>query len=422
MRTVEMHRVSDEIERAAKRWQGTSSSRVFPTDRWLASRVQAAIDCAAVRIELWDGSSPYAGAIEPVGDIVVHDRRTLLGLAANPELYFGEGYVSGTLTIRGGLRPVVQALSRYASREVSWRERITSMLSRNTLPESRRNVHHHYDLGNEFYQLWLDREMVYTCAYYATPDVPLDEAQRAKMDHVCRKLRLRPGETVVEAGCGWGALALHMARHYGVRVRAFNVSREQLAFGRARAAREGLESRVEFIDDDYRNVSGQFDVFVSVGMLEHVGRRNFTPFAQVIRRSLRPGGRGLIHFIGRDAPRPLNAWVRRRIFPGAYPPTLAEVTSRILAPAGMSVVDVENLRLHYAKTLSDWSAKFAAAGDRIRRMYSDEFERAWDLYLAGSEAAFTTGWMQLFQIVFVPRESLPPSWTRADPYQPGATA
>lgn len=420
MRTVEMHRVSDEIEEAARRWHGTASSRVLGTDRWLASRVQATIDAAAVRLELWDGTSSYGGTDPPVGDLVVHDRRTLVGLAIHPELYFGEGYVSGSVTIRGELRAVVEALTRYAPREVSWAQRFSALLSRNTLNQSRRNVHHHYDLGNDFYRLWLDGEMVYTCAYYATPDMSLDEAQRAKMDHVCRKLRLRRDETVVEAGCGWGALALHMARHYGVRVRAFNVSREQLAYARERAAREGLGSRVEFVDDDYRNVSGQFDVFVSVGMLEHVGLRNFAALSHVIRRTVRPeGGRGLLHFIGRDAPRPLNAWVRRRIFPGAYPPALAEVTSRVLAPAGMSVLDVENLRLHYARTLSHWSAKFAAAGDVIRRMYSEEFRRAWDLYLAGSEAAFTTGWMQLFQVVFAPRESAPPSWTRADRYEPG---
>jgi cyclopropane-fatty-acyl-phospholipid synthase len=414
-----MHRVSDEIEEAARRWHGGASSRVFATDRWLASQVQATIDAAAVRLELWDGTSAYGGTSPPLGDLVVHDRRTLVGLAVHPELYFGEGYVSGSLTIRGELRAVVEALTRYAPREVSWAQRISALLSRNTPIQSRRNVHHHYDLGNDFYRLWLDGEMVYTCAYYAAPDMSLDEAQRAKMDHVCRKLRLRPDETVVEAGCGWGALALHMARHYGVRVRAFNVSREQLAYARERAAREGLSSRVEFVDDDYRNVSGRVDVFVSVGMLEHVGLRNFAALSDVIGRTVRPeGGRGLLHFIGRDAPRPLNAWVRRRIFPGAYPPALAEVTSRVLTPAGMSVLDVENLRLHYARTLSHWSAKFGAAGDVIRRMYSEEFQRAWDLYLAGSEAAFTTGWMQLFQIVFAPRESAPPSWTRADRFEP----
>jgi cyclopropane-fatty-acyl-phospholipid synthase len=283
-------------------------------------------------------------------------------------------------------------------------------------------VHHHYDLGNDFYALWLDAQLVYTCGYFPDPDMSLDAAQEAKLDLVCRKLRLRPGEKVVEAGCGWGALALHMARQYGARVRAFNVSKEQLAYARARAIREGLAGRVEFVDDDYRNVSGPCDAFVSVGMLEHVGLRHLKSLATVLRRTVkRDGGRGLLHFIGRDVPRPLNSWMRRRIFPGGYPPTLAEVTTRVLGPAAMSVLDVENLRLHYARTLAVWGERFADAADEVRTRFGPEFTRAWELYLAGSEAAFTTGWMQLFQIVFAPRESAPPSWTRSDPFEaPGA--
>ena len=286
----------------------------------------------------------------------------------------------------------------------------------NSITAARRNVHHHYDLGNQFYALWLDREMVYTCAYFAAEDVSLEAAQRAKLDLVCRKLQLRPGETVVEAGCGWGALALHMSRHYGVRVRAFNLSREQLGWARARARLEGLDRQVEFIEDDYRNAT-ECDVFVSVGMLEHVGRRSFHSLADVLRRTVRrAGGRGLLHFIGRDVPRPLNAWIRRRIFPGAYTPTLAELVNDVLGPARMSVVDVENLRLHYARTLAHWSRRFTAAQEQVRALYGDEFFRAWELYLAGSQAAFTTGSMQLFQVVFSPRESRPPFLTRAPLY------
>jgi cyclopropane-fatty-acyl-phospholipid synthase len=370
----------------------------------------------AVRLELWDGSSPYAATDAPIGDLIVHDRVTLLGLIVNPDLSFGEAYRAGALEIRGVLVRVLEALSRLNAPVPSWRDRLAAAAAApNSLAGARHNVHHHYDLGNDFYALWLDRELVYTCAYFTNPDLSLDAAQRAKLDLVCRKLRLRPGETVVEAGCGWGALALHMARYYGVRVKAFNVSREQLAFARERAAREGLAGRVDFIDDDYRNVTGRFDVFVSVGMLEHVGLRHFGTLADVLRRSVqRHGGRGLLHFIGRDSPRLLNAWIRRRVFPGAYPPTLAEVTMGILAPAEMSVVDVENLRLHYARTLTHWSRRFAAASEHVRTAYGEEFRRTWELYLAGSEAAFATGWMQLFQVVFTPRESAPPSWTRSE--------
>jgi cyclopropane-fatty-acyl-phospholipid synthase len=398
---------------------GKIGARVHSPDRWLAARVQQRIEPAGVRLELWDGTSTYRGAREPLGDLVVGDRRTLLGLAFYPELWFGESYMTGRLEVRGPLEPVVEALTANAPAQVSWVERLKVALARsNSLRHARHNVHHHYDLGNPFYQLWLDRELVYTCAYFEDPEMSLEDAQLAKLDLVCRKLRLRPGETVVEAGCGWGALAVHMARNYGVQVKAFNVSREQLAYARERAARERLNDRIEFIDDDYRNVSGEFDAFVSVGMLEHVGLQQYHSFADVLGRCLkREGGRGLLHFIGRDMPRPLNAWIRRRIFPGAYPPTLAEVTRQILAPSGMSVVDVENLRLHYRQTLSHWSERFAAARDQVRASYGEAFRRAWELYLAGSQAAFATGFMQLFQVLFVPRESRPPSWTRAELYK-----
>jgi cyclopropane-fatty-acyl-phospholipid synthase len=348
----------------------------------------------------------------------VGDRRTLLGLAVDPELWFGEAYMRGRLEVRGPLEPVVEALTANSPLEPSWFQRMRVSFTRGNSPRhARHNVHHHYDLGNPFYQLWLDRELVYTCAYFAEPEMSLEDAQMAKLDLVCRKLRLHPGETVIEAGCGWGALAIHMARDYGVTVKAFNVSREQQAYARQRAAREGLSDRVEFIDDDYRNVSGEFDAFVSVGMLEHVGLQHYHSLADVLRRCLkRDSGRGLLHFIGRDVPRPLNAWITRRIFPGAYPPTLAEVTRGVLAPGGMSVIDVENLRLHYRETLAHWSERFAAAKEQVRATYGEAFRRAWELYLAGSQAAFATGWMQLFQVVFVPRETPPPSWTRAEIY------
>ena len=419
MDTAGISRLSG-TEPAVGRRDVRSGQRVTAMDRWLASRVQQTIADGPVRLELWDGWSPYRETDAAVGDLVLADRRALIGLACHPNLYFGESYMAGRIRVRGPLEAVIHALSRSTAAQPSTVERIAAWLSRsNGLASARQNVHHHYDLGNDFYALWLDREMVYTCAYFSTPDMPLDDAQRMKLDVVCRKLRLQPGETVVEAGCGWGALALHMARHYGVRVKAFNISREQLAFARDRAAREGLHHRIEFIDDDYRNVAGRFDAFVSVGMLEHVGLAHYASLAEVLRHIVkRQGGRGLLHFIGRDEPRPLNPWIRRRIFPGGYTPTIAEVTTRVLTPAGMSVIDVENLRLHYARTLAHWASRFAVARDRVRAKYGDEFQRAWELYLAGSQAAFETGWMQLFQIVFTPRESAPLWWTRLEPHQP----
>lgn len=394
------------------------AARGQPTrfDRWLAFRVQRLIEPVDVRLELWDGTSVFPASTRAIGDVVVRDRRALVGLAVDPDLHFGEAYMEGRIDVRGSFEQVIDALTHVARPGRSWRERLRALMSiPNTLRRARHNIHHHYDLGNGFYEQWLDRELVYTCAYYADGDMSLEEAQRAKLDLVCRKLHLVRGMTVVEAGCGWGALALHMARRYGVHVRAFNVSREQLAYARDRARREGLEHQVEFLDDDYRNISGEFDAFVSVGMLEHVGIHQFHALGEVIRRTLRRrGGRGLLHFIGRDTPRPLNAWIRKRIFPGAYPPTLAQVATRVLEPAGMTIVDVENIRLHYARTLAAWRERFESVAANVRQQYGAAFERAWRLYLAGSEAAFAAGWLQLFQIVFTPLESAPPYWTRSE--------
>jgi cyclopropane-fatty-acyl-phospholipid synthase len=256
--------------------------------------------------------------------------------------------------------------------------------------------------------------MVYTCAYFPTPSATLEDAQVAKMDLVCRKLQLRPGERVVEAGCGWGSLALFMARHYGVTVRAFNISSEQIAHARNRANEEGLSDRIEFVEDDYRNVHGTYDVFVSIGMLEHVGARDFPTLGRVIDRSLTEDGRGLLHFIGRNQASPLNSWIRKRIFPGAYVPTLREVFEHVLEPHGFSVLDVENLRLHYAQTLAHWRRRFDDNSRQVATMFDDRFVRAWRLYLTGSQAAFTTGWMQLFQVLFARGRSNAIPWTRVN--------
>jgi len=204
-----------------------------------------------------------------------------------------------------------------------------------------------------------------------------------------------------------------MARRYGVTVRAFNLSSEQIAFARERARREGLAGRVEFIEDDYRSAAGTCDAFVSVGMLEHVGLRDYPTLGRVIDRTLSSSGRGLLHFIGRNQAGPLNPWIRKRIFPGGYAPTLREVFRGVLEPHGLSVADVENLRQHYAKTLEHWLARYRESVPEVTTMFDEPFLRAWELYLAGSQAAFTAGSMQLFQVVFARPSSAALPWTRA---------
>jgi cyclopropane-fatty-acyl-phospholipid synthase len=390
-------------------------------DYWLLQRLRALLGDPPVEFAIASGARVGPGSATPVARVTFASRATLTAIVTDPWVRFGDAYSDGEINIEGDLVRLLETVYRsggISGKPTSLLRRAAGALrrqQRNGLAESRDNIHHHYDIGNDFYALWLGDTMAYTCAYYPTPDVTLNQAQIAKMDHVCRKLRLRAGESVVEAGCGWGMLALHMARHYGVRVRAFNISHQQILYARERAAREGLSGRVEFVEDDYRNIAAPCDAFVSVGMLEHVGLDNYAALGRVVHQCLGGRGRGLIHTIGRNRPATLQPWIEKRIFPGAYPPSLAEMM-RIFEPWDFSILDVENLRLHYAQTLRHWLALYEAASARIRAMFDDKFVRMWRLYLAGSEAAFTTGTLQLFQVVFAPGASNDVPWTRAHVY------
>ena len=399
-----------------------SMPRGTSIDTWLLTRLRAFLGDPPVEFAVRGLALVGPSDVPAVARVTFANRRTLMAIVADPPLRFGDAYSEGSVAIDGDLVSLLETVYRSGAaagkNSASFLRRATGALRRphrNTLSRSRDNIHHHYDIGNSFYALWLGSTMAYTCAYYPTAAAGLDEAQIAKMDHVCRKLRLRAGETVVEAGCGWGTLALHMARHYGVRVRAFNISREQVAFARERAAREGLSGRVEYVLDDYRNIGGHYDAFVSVGMLEHVGVDNYAALGDVARRALNGRGRGLIHSIGRNQPARLQPWIEKRIFPGAYPPALSEMMG-IFEPWNLSVLDVENLRLHYAQTLRDWLALYEAASERVRAMFDEKFVRMWRLYLAGSVAGFTTGTLQLFQVLFAPGESNDVPMTRAHLY------
>jgi cyclopropane-fatty-acyl-phospholipid synthase len=337
-------------------------------------------------------------------------------------LQFGELYSNGKIDVDGSILRMIEELyvgAAEAAQPMSFRRRLAQWRhrrTRNTLTGSRENIHHHYDIGNEFYSLWLGETMAYTCAYFPTPTATLDQAQLAKMDHVARKVRLNRGERVVEAGCGWGMLALHMARRYGVKVRAFNISHEQIAYARERAKAAGLAGEVEFVEDDYRNITGHYDKFVSVGMLEHVGAENYDELGRVIKGALKDSGLGLIHTIGRNRAKLMHRWIDRRIFPGAHPPSLKEMMD-IFENSNFSVLDVENLRLHYSKTLEWWHALYERSADRVAKMFDDRFVRMWRLYLLGSQAAFSVGELQLFQVVFAPGRNNQSPWTRADIYQ-----
>ncbi len=399
-----------------------SRSRVTWFDRWLAGAMLKAVGNPACKLLLWNGQAINPDKENAVAAVTYTSRGALWKTLANPELNWGDLYCSGQVECEGDLPQFLVSVYRGLNdklRRSRLRRLLTSMFSRriaNSRTKAADNIHRHYDIGNDFYRLWLDTEaMQYTCAYFPDPDLSLEQAQVAKLQHVCRKLQLKPGDSVVEAGCGWGGLARFMARHYGVKVRAYNISREQVDYARRRAEEEGLSSRVEYVLDDYRNITGEYDVFVSVGMLEHVGKRDYQTLGQVIDRCLQKEGRGLIHSIGRISPRPMNAWIERRIFPGAYPPSLQEMMT-IFEPNLLSVLDVENLRLHYAKTLRHWLQRFEKNSETVERMMDDVFVKAWRLYLAGSIAAFEAGELQLYQVVFTRHSNNDLAWSRAHLY------
>lgn len=400
-----------------------ASSRVSSLDRWIARKLLDLLDHPPLALVLWNGEEISSSTAMPDARVHIRDSEVLHQLLVNPALHFGDLYSVGRIDVDGDLVGFLETAYRAAASVPKYHKLMaaqTWLFNRtrpNRITDSRDNIHHHYDIGNDFYELWLDSEaMQYTCAYFPSADLTLEQAQRAKMDHVCRKLRLKPGDRVVEAGSGWGGFARHMAKHYGVRVTSYNISHQQIVYAREKAKAEGLDGKVVYVEDDYRLIAGEYDVFVSIGMLEHVGRDHYRDLGDIIHRCLAPDGRGLIHSIGRNKPEPINAWIEKRIFPGGYPPTLREMMD-VFEAHEFSVLDIENLRLHYAKTLEHWLARFNRHAEKIERMYDSAFTRAWRLYLAGSTAGFTAGTLQLFQVVFTRGTNNDLPWSRAHLYE-----
>jgi cyclopropane-fatty-acyl-phospholipid synthase len=400
--------------------EAVSPTPTSGTDQRLLAILRRFLGPAPIALVLRDAKNLPQTSEPIIATLRIPERSTLLSIALDPEVGFGDAYSAGRIEVEGDLVRTVENAYK-SSRAYPWLWRLHSKWltwsQANSRGGSARNIHHHYDLSNDFYRLWLDERMLYTCAYFPTPEASLEAAQAAKLEMVCRKQPQRPGETVVEVGCGWGALAIYMAQNYGVRVKAYNISHEQIKYAREWASREGVSDSVEFIEDDYRTVKEKFDVFCSVGMLEHVGLEHYRQLGRVIHRAIGDTGRGFLHYIGRNRPAPLSVWIRKRVFPGGYVPTIRE-SMEVLEPQSFSVLDIENLRMHYAKTLEHWLARFEAAFDTVVRERGAEFARMWRLYLAGSIAAFRTGKLQLFQVLFAGKNSNFMPWTRENLYTP----
>jgi cyclopropane-fatty-acyl-phospholipid synthase len=352
----------------------------------------------------------YTGEPGPEAALALRSRGAVARLLWNPSLTLGECYMDGTLVPEGcAIHDVLDVLvSNMAARGralpgTGWRGALRVMKRRidqyNRIAASRRNVAHHYDLNGRLYSLFLDRDRQYSCAYFPRGDETLEEAQLAKKRHIAAKLHLnRPDLRVLDIGCGWGGLALTLARDYGARVLGITLSTEQLAEARNRAIAEGLEDRVSFELRDYRLMEGDFDRVVSIGMFEHVGVGFYRTFFDTMARCLKPDGVALLHTIGRsDGPGTTNAWIAKYIFPGGYTPALSEVMPPI-ERSGLTTTDVEVLRLHYAETLRHWRRRFAANRDAISSLYDERFCRMWEFYLSGAELSFRREGNVVFQI------------------------
>jgi cyclopropane-fatty-acyl-phospholipid synthase len=347
-----------------------------------------------------DGSSPKIA-------ISIGDMGTIAAILAHPSLGVGEAYMDGRLEMEAGsIRDLVELASRNTGHRVGngkrpgplrrWWKRARD--EANARAAARRNVAHHYDLSLDLYRRFLDEDLQYSCAYFTHPGASLEEAQAAKKRHIAAKLAIEPDHRVLDIGCGWGGMALTLARDFGARVEGVTLSAEQLATAQQRAEAQGLSERARFSLTDYRDVEGPYDRIVSVGMFEHVGRPNFQAYFDQVARLLTDDGVALVHAIGRsEGPSTTDPWTAKYIFPGGYIPALSEVLPAV-ERAGLRVTDIEILRLHYAETLRCWWERFEASRAEIAALYDERFCRMWEFYLAGAEMGFRYGTHMVFQL------------------------
>lgn len=350
----------------------------------------------------------HGNGAPPTVGMRISDPSYYAKILVNPELSVGEAYMDGALSFdEGTLADLLNLFHQNARnlRSAPGRAEIGAVIRKlrrfqqfNPIGKAQENVAHHYDISNDFYRLFLDEDLQYSCAYFEREGQSLEDAQRAKLRHIAAKLRIEPGMRVLDIGCGWGGMAIYLAETLGAHVTGVTLSREQCDLATARAAGLGLADRVDFRLMDYRETRQTFDRIVSVGMFEHVGVPHYREFFDKIHELLRDDGLALIHTIGRKGPPGVTGpWIRKYIFPGGYAPALSEITAAI-ETTGLWVSDVEVLRLHYADTLREWGRRFAANRERARAMFDERFCRMWEFYLTTAEFSFRAGGQVNFQV------------------------
>lgn len=364
-------------------------------------------------VEMPDGGRKQYGSGDPTAQWQIHDPAALKKIASDPEFMLGQTYMDGAWSTPDMLALLEVLMRNFPEEQVSGFRRLMLNLMKplqewNRISASRRNVAHHYDIDEALFRRFLDTDMQYSCAYWPSDGITLEQAQYAKKEHVRRKLRLRPGQHVLDIGCGWGGLAIHLAQCDDVTVTGLTLSREQYRIATQRVRDLGLSDRVEIRLQDYRENAERYDRVVSVGMFEHVGARYYDTYFQAVHDRLTDDGVSVIHTIGRVTPPGVtNPWIAKYIFPGGYIPAMSEVMAAV-ERQGLFSTDVEVLRLHYAKTLAEWQRRFQAIRDDVAKEKDEQFCRMWEFYLACSEAAFRWRDMVVFQFQLArDQESVP---------------
>lgn len=360
-----------------------------------------------LRIRLWDGTTIDLGD-DPVVTVTLREMAAARRLI-NPTLdSLGTAFVEGELDVEGNVRDIIEVAAALADEadESKGLGKLPEWLAKHTRSTDKKAIEYHYDVSNEFYSRWLDPAMVYSCAYFPRGDESLVEAQRAKLEHVCRKLRLRPGMTLLDIGCGWGALAIHAAKHHGARVLGVTLSQNQYDLARERVREAGLEDSVEIQLTDYRDIPGSevYDRISSIGMFEHVGLKNLPTYFGIVHRLLKPGGLTLQHGItsadpdDRSVGRGASDFIAKYVFPDGELPHVSRAISD-LSRVGLELADAESLRRHYARTLQFWSDAVEAQLPELVELAGERRLRIWRVYLAGCAYGFAHGWVNVYQLL-----------------------
>jgi len=369
----------------------------------IAQMMHQADPTACFAIEFWDGDAIGFGSFPEV-ILRLKTERSTKKIIRKGFLGFGEAYMEGELDIEKDIPKLLRlgfavnfneyCLSFWQKIQVV----IFSLLNSSTLRRAPKNISFHYDRGNEFYELYLDKTMTYSCAYFSKPDDSLEQAQLNKYEHISRKLLLKPDESLLDIGCGWGGMLIYAARNYGITGVGITLSKNQFEYANHKIEELGLQNQLKVLYQDYRKLGDKYDKIVSIGMMEHVGKKFIPTFIQKVSDLLKSEGLALLHTIGKDTPSEEDPWTFNYIFPGHYIPTLHEIVKE-MGKTGFSILDVENLRLHYAKTLEKWAENFEENLEKIRGMFDETFVRQWRLFLNSTAAGFKYGDSRLFQIL-----------------------